>query len=98
MDSRGQLYAGAVGKAALQGLVTTIWLASEELPVSKRRLTRAGMMLGIALERRWLEQLFRRGQPHPQRVVALRIGFGSLVATMGTARATPDRPWPLTQP
>lgn len=48
MRSRERRYAGAVGTAALQGLVSAVWVAAEELPPGARRLTRLGMSLAVA--------------------------------------------------
>ncbi|BCJ54087.1 hypothetical protein Asp14428_55620 [Actinoplanes sp. NBRC 14428] len=49
-------YARAVGAAALQGLLTGVWVAAGELPPAKRRLSRAGAVVtlsGIASIRDW---------------------------------------------
>ncbi|MEV8508672.1 hypothetical protein AB0368_28125 [Actinoplanes sp. NPDC051475] len=49
-------YVRAVGAAALQGLLTGVWVAAGELPPAKRRLSRAGAVValsGMASVRDW---------------------------------------------
>jgi hypothetical protein len=48
MRTGGWRYAGAVGPAALQGLVSAAWVAAEELPAGARRLARLGLSLAVA--------------------------------------------------
>ena len=43
-----QTYAGAVGSATAQGLLTAVWIASGELSEGKRRLARAGAAAAVA--------------------------------------------------
>ncbi|MFI7597217.1 hypothetical protein [Actinoplanes sp. NPDC049681] len=41
-------YVRAVGAAALQGLLTGVWVAAGELPPAKRRLSRAGAVITLS--------------------------------------------------
>ncbi|MEV4636297.1 hypothetical protein AB0J80_03000 [Actinoplanes sp. NPDC049548] len=64
-------YVRAVGAAALQGLLTGVWVAAGELPPAKRRLSRAGAVVTLSAVASIRDWAFtddpRDRQPSPRR-------------------------------
>lgn len=74
-----QTYAGAVGSAAAQGLLTAVWIASRELPPAYRRLARFGAGASVAVTG-WYSSA------RDERVTSYTLGEGM------TQRANEDAP------
>lgn len=99
-------YVRAVGAAALQGLLTGVWVAAGELPPAKRRLGRAGAVValsGVASIRDWAfsdepsaetRVVTEEAPPRPiskVRLAATGVAVAVSVATMAGGRKVEKR-------